>query len=173
MRKFMLMLAAMMLMSLPMLAQENYKAEIFGGYQYTRVGGGDGANFNGWNAAATGNFNDWFGITGDVSGAYKSESGAHLHLHNFLFGPTVSYNKASKVKPFAHALFGVSHANAGISGLASGSDNAFAMALGGGIDVGFGHNFAVRLIQADYLMTRFGSATQNNARISVGLVARF
>jgi len=169
----MLMLAALTLMSMPLLAQENYKAEIFGGYQFTRVGGGDGTNFNGWNASATGNVNQWFGITGDISGAYKSESGAHLHLHNFLFGPTVSYNKASKVKPFAHALFGLSRADAGISGLASGSDNAFAMALGGGIDAGIGHNLAVRLFQADYLMTRFGGATQNNARISVGVVLRF
>ena len=173
MRKLLLMFAVMSVMSLPMLAQENYKAEIFGGYQYTRLGGSNGTNFNGWNAAATGNLNSWFGITGDISGAYKSESGAHLHLHNFLFGPTVSYNRASKVKPFAHALFGFSRADAGISGLASGSDNAFAMALGGGIDVGIGRNFAVRLVQADYLMTRFGSASQNNARISVGLVARF
>jgi hypothetical protein len=168
------MSVTLMVMSLPMLGQgEGYKAEIFGGYQYTRVGGGDGANFNGWNASATGNLNDWFGVTGDISGAYKSESAAHLHLHNFLFGPTVSYNKAAKVKPFAHALFGMSHANAGISGLARGSENAFAMALGGGIDVGVGRNFAVRLFQADYLMTHFGGEKQNNARISVGLVARF
>ena len=169
MRKTLTTLALLCLMALPMLAQENDKAEIFGGYQYSRI---SGENFNGWTGAVTGNVNNWLGITADVSGAYKSESGASLNTYNFLFGPTVSYKQSEKVKPFAHVLFGVSHANAGFFSL-SASDNSFAMALGGGLDVGFSKNMAVRLVQADYLLTRFGGASQNNARISTGLVFRF
>lgn len=169
MRKILMRLAVVWLMTLPVLAQESYKAEIFGGYQYSRI---SGANFNGWTGAVTGNLNDWFGITADVSGAYKSESGASLHQYNFLFGPTVSYNQNEKVKPFAHALFGVSHAGAGFFGLGL-TDNSFAMALGGGVDVGIHKNIAVRMVQADYFLTHFGGASQNNARISTGLVFRF
>jgi hypothetical protein len=47
------------------------------------------------------------------------------------------------------------------------------MVLGGGVDVAVHRNLAVRLIQADYFLTRFGGASQNNARISTGLVFRF
>ncbi len=169
MRKVLIAIALASLMVVPVLAQETSKAEIFGGYQYSRI---SGANFNGWTGAVTGNVNNWFGITADVSGAYNSQSGASLHEYNFLFGPTLSYNHSDKVKPFAHALFGVSHAGAGFFGL-SATANAFGMALGGGADVTVHKNVAVRLIQADYFMTHFGGATQNNARISTGIVFRF
>ena len=175
MRKLMMALAIACLLALPVFAQENYKAEIFGGYQYTRVNPGSGMsgeNFNGWNAAVTGNVNSWFGITGDISGGYKDFSGLNVKVHNFLFGPTLSYNKAEKVKPFAHVLFGVSHASAGFLGV-SASENAFAMALGGGLDVGVHKNVAIRLGQFDYVMTRFDSETQNNFRLSTGIVFRF
>jgi hypothetical protein len=55
--------------------EEPIKGELFGGYQYTRIGGSGGTNANGWNAALTGNVNRWFGVTGDFSGAYKSIGG--------------------------------------------------------------------------------------------------
>lgn len=169
MRKVLMTLVVVCVTALPLLAQEDYKAEIFGGYQYSRI---SGANFNGWTGSVTGNLNNWFGITADVSGAYKSDGGASLHAYNFLFGPTVSYNHNEKVKPFAHALFGISHAGAGFFGL-SATDNSFGMALGGGVDVGVHKNVAVRLVQADYFLTHFGGTSQNNARISTGLVFRF
>jgi peptidoglycan-associated lipoprotein len=168
MKRVSLILAFAVLCALPVLAQGS-KAEVFGGYQYSRL---SSVNFNGWNGAVTGNVNDWLGITGDVSAAYKSEAGASLNEYNFLFGPTISYNKAEHFKPFVHALFGVSHANAAFAGLGA-SDNAFASALGGGVDAGITRHVAIRLFQADYFMTRFASATQNNARISTGLVFRF
>jgi len=169
MRKVMTTLALVCVMALPVLAQENDRAEIFGGYQYTRM---SGSNFNGWTGAFTGNVNNWLGITGDISGAYKSDLGASLHMYNFLFGPTVTFSQTQKVKPFAHALFGMSHAGAGFLGL-SATDNSFAMALGGGVDVRINKSVAIRMIQADYFLTRFGGASQNNARISTGLVFRF
>ena len=176
MRKALTMLAALVCMiALPAIAQENSKAEIFGGYQYTRINPGSGAsseNFNGWNTAFTANLNQWLGVTADISGAYKDFSGVSAKEHNFLFGPTVSYTNSEKVKPFAHVLFGVSHAGAGFSGIGV-SDNAFAMAFGGGADVTLNKNFAVRVGQFDYLMTRFGGDSQNNLRFSTGVIYRF
>jgi len=47
------------------------------------------------------------------------------------------------------------------------------MALGGGVDLRLSRSVAFRMIQADYLLTRFGGITQNNARITTGLVYRF
>jgi opacity protein-like surface antigen len=175
MRRVLVTLALVSMIALPMLAQENSKAEIFGGYQYTRINPGagvSGENFNGWNSAFTANLNQWLGVTADISGAYKDFSGVSAKQHNFLFGPTVSYNYSGKVKPFAHVLFGVSHADAGFSGTGA-SDNAFAMAFGGGADVAVHKNIAVRVAQFDYLLTRFGGDSQNNVRLSTGLVFRF
>jgi|SRR3954452_20660496 opacity protein-like surface antigen len=169
MKRVSVILALAVLCALPVVAQDKYKAEVFGGYQYSRL---SSTNFNGWNGSITGNVNSWFGVTADMSGAYKSESGLSLHEHNFLFGPTISYNKAEHFKPFVHALFGVSHANAAFAGVGA-SDNALATALGGGVDAGITRHVAIRLFQADYFMTRFASDTQNNSRISTGLVFRF
>lgn len=67
-----------MLLSLVSTAQVQ-KAEIFGGYQFTRLHGGP--NLNGWNAALTGNFKS-FGITADFSGTY----GAGLSFYTYTFG---------------------------------------------------------------------------------------
>jgi len=167
MRKLVVSLTLAVLFSLPVLAQD--KAEVFGGYQYSRL---SSTNFNGWNGAFTGNLNNWLGVTADLSGAYKSQAGTSFQQHNFLFGPTVSYRKLESVKPFAHALFGVAHANAAFSGLGA-SDNSFAMALGGGVDASITHRFSLRLVQADWMRTSFGSVGQNNARISTGIVFKF
>jgi opacity protein-like surface antigen len=187
MRRAFTAFAVLICLTFPVVAQEDHRVEVFGGYQYTRF---VGDNFNGWNAAVTGNVNSWLGITGDFSGAYRpaSEPAGSItnvligfHNYSFLFGPTFSYNKGNKAKPFAHALFGVSRvsstakANANTGGTLSISDsgNAFAMALGGGVDLSVHKHIGIRLLQADYVLTHFDGATQNNARISTGLVFEF
>ncbi len=155
------------------MAQDSAKGEIFGGYQYTRInpgGGVTGNNFNGWNAAVTGYIKPNLGLTGDIGGAYRSVSGVSLKSHTFLFGPTLAVN-SGKARPFVHGLFGIMHASAGLGG-STASDNAFAAALGGGVDLSFSPTVSVRLGQFDYLMSRFGSTTQNNFRFSAGVVLR-
>jgi hypothetical protein len=84
------------LFSLPTFGQ---KAEVFGGYQLTHFDGGP--NSNGWNAALTGNFLPFLGVTADFSGVYNSGT----HFYTYTFGPEV-HARALGVKPFAHALFG-------------------------------------------------------------------
>jgi opacity protein-like surface antigen len=160
------------------------KTEIFGGYSYFRADSGlsvmPNQNSNGWDASVTRNLNRFLGVTADFNGDYTSAtvSGANVtgHIHNFLFGPTVSY-RTRKFTPFAHALFGVSHltGSTAVTGTStvSSSDNAFATALGGGVDVKINRLFAVRLAQIDYLRTQFSGTSQNNLRYSTGLVFRF
>jgi hypothetical protein len=107
--------------------------------------------------------NHWFGVTGDVSGAYDSG----LHFTTFTGGPVISSHKG-RIAPFAHALFGGAHASAGGFG-----DNGFVMFFGGGVDMGSG-KLAFRLVQADWLITRFdGFTDKNNARVSTGVLFRF
>ena len=159
-KKLLICLVVFGVLAIPAFAQ---KAEVFGGYQYTRLDGG--WNGNGWNGAATLNLNHWFGVTGDFSGAYKSG----LHLHTYTFGPTISH-KEGPISPFAHLLIGGGRASA-----AGTSTSGFNMMAGGGLDLGSAsHGLAFRMAQFDWMMTRFSGITdKNNMRLSTGLVVRF
>ncbi|HET8888290.1 MAG TPA: hypothetical protein VFQ41_05250 [Candidatus Angelobacter sp.] len=161
------------------------------------------SNFNGWDAQATFNFVPHFGVTADFSGNSRMLNGVSLlgfsagtqqHLYNFLFGPTATAY-FGKTSVFGHALFGQQHASlsAGVSvpiigGISAPIDsaNAFAMAFGGGVDIGLSKHFAIRAAQLDYIRTNFNSADalasglssglnnqQNSFRYSGGVVWRF
>ena len=164
-----------LLLATTAVCQDYPKAEVFGGYQFTRInpGGGDnGENFNGWNAAVTGNVNRCLGVTADFSGAYKSIGGVSVKQYTFLFGPTLASHSSDKFTPFVHALFGGAHLSASGEG-ESASDTVFAMALGGGVDIAATKAVAVRIGQFDYLRTRFSGTSQNDFRYSAGIVFRF
>jgi peptidoglycan-associated lipoprotein len=115
-------------------------------------------------------------------------------MYNFLFGPSVSAN-AGRLGLFGHALFGesLSRLSAGISvpilgGLTTSvtSANSFAMAFGGGVDIGLTRHIALRAGQFDYLRTQFtptealanglsssSNGRQNSFRYAGGIVFRF
>jgi opacity protein-like surface antigen len=77
------------------------------------------------------------------------------------------------LSPFAQVLFGGERISNSASGFGSTSDSSFAMAFGGGADYEMTNHVAIRLIQAEYLYTKFGGTHQNNARISAGIVYRW
>jgi hypothetical protein len=58
------------------------------------------------------------------------------------------------------------------------NDTGFAFAAGGGVDIkALSSRLAIRLLQADYVMTRFddglgGTTTSHNVRASTGIVIR-
>jgi hypothetical protein len=76
------------------------------------------------------------------------------------------------VTPSAHALFGVVRGSTGFDGISK-PDTHFGMAVGGEIDVRINDRVAFRVIEADYMMTRFLNLRQDNIRVSAGLVFRF
>jgi opacity protein-like surface antigen len=162
-----------------------------------------GNNFNGWDGQGTFNFARHFGVTADFSGNSKQLAGfsalgfsvgARQHMYNFLFGPTVS-TSFGKSSIFGHALFGMAHSSLGagvtvpiLGGLSAplNSANAFAMAFGGGVDIGITRNFAIRAAQVDLVRTNFNTLdalaaglststgnSQNSFRYSGGVVWRF
>ncbi len=176
------------------------KATIFGGYSYLR---NSSNGFNGWDGQVTANFGRYFGATADISGEYRTATSlvftgfsgsANQRLYNFLFGPTVT-GRFGKNAVFGHALFGAARSSLGagiaipiIGGISTGltSATAFAMAFGGGLDIGLSDHFAIRPAQVDYLYTRFNSVDalttglattttghQNSFRYSAGIVFRF
>ena len=149
--------------------RERNTPDSVGGYSYLRNGSN---GFNGWEGQGTFNFNRYLGVTADVSGSSLSpfsfsflgaSAGTYQHLNNYLFGPTVA-GQFGRSAIFAHALFGEAHSSLGaglsvpiIGGLSTGltSANAFAMAFGGGIDIGLTRHLAIRAVQVDYIRTQF------------------
>jgi hypothetical protein len=135
-------------------------------------------NTHGWEASAAFKPTRILGAVADFSGHYGSTHGTSFHLNTYLFGPQVSF--PGSISPFAHFLIGVAHETSGIPfavqpipGISLGTNDAFASALGAGIDVKVIPFVSVRLIQFDYLLTRFGSQTQNQPRASAGIVLHF
>jgi hypothetical protein len=186
MRRSLLLSAMLVLLPMPLLAQEYPRAEAFGGYSYFRANP-EGFNLNGWNASISGNVSPWFGIVGDFSGHYGSPSVfgftvpfVNLSSYTFMAGPRIMA-RSGAVTPFAQFLIGGSRASTSSFGVTL-SDDALAAAVGGGVDIRVNNWMAVRAVQADYIMTRFNSledrifganGRQNNLRISAGIVFRF
>ena len=138
-------------------------------------------NLNGYDFSATYKFLPFVGVSADFSGQYGTVTGSSSgHLQTYLLGPELAF--PAKVSPFVHGLIGIAHqaVAAGTSfsngvpvDVFSASDNAFATALGGGIDLHIAPFLSFRAIQLDYLVTRFHSSTQNQPRASTGLVLCF
>ena len=141
------------------------RVEIFGGAQFEHLQ--SSYNAVGWNASLTGNFKHVLGITGDFSGVYNSHR-SNSSVYTYTIGPVLTA-RLPVVQPFVHALFGGATASsAGVN------DNAFAMLVGGGLDLGFRKGIGFRLVQADWLLTKFGGATQDKqGRVSAGIVIKF
>jgi len=163
----------------------------FIGYSYLNADlvSGSRTSLNGWNGSVEGKVLPFIGLVGDFSGHYGSPSvvsggfcpvpvgslpggcvattNSTTSEYNFLFGPRASF-PIGKFRPFVHALLGAGH----LSESASISSTSFADALGGGIDYHLIPLISWR-IQADALQTRFFSSTQNNVRVSTGIVVHF
>ena len=136
-------------------------AELSLGYSFLRAS-------DGGSASIAGNFNRWFGIVGDFGGYRASEAGISANVFSYLFGPRISYRDNDRITPFAQVLVGGARISA-----AGASLNSFALAAGGGIDIKAAEHIAIRLVQAEYVFTRFAGEKQNNVRLSAGVVFRF
>jgi hypothetical protein len=131
-------------------------------------------NLNGWELSGAFYPNKWLGAAADFSGHYGTAQGSSVHLQTYLFGPQIRL--PGPVSPFAHVLIGGAHETLGGNanpGISSASASAFAAAVGAGIDIKVAPFASLRAIQLDYLVTRFGSTTQNQPRASAGVVFHF
>jgi hypothetical protein len=183
MKKYVVILAVLLIGALPLLAQDQTpRVEVFGGYSYVSAdfqGASGRHNLNGWNGQVDINLNRWLGLTGDFGGYYGSvgEKVGDLSVnvsfrdYSFLFGPTLTYRQ-QHFAPFFHALFGGNNLSGSVLGKST-SNTAFAMAIGGGLDIPLTPHFGLRLAQADWLRTQNLSGNQNNVRLSTGLLFMF
>lgn len=193
MRNFLVAILFLGLLSLPLMAQDYPRAEVFGGYQYLHTGDitVDGSTtqssqgHNGWDASLRGNFNRHFGLEGDFGGTYATVSGVHWHTYTFTGGPVLFFDAGGKVKPFVHVLFGGFHTSlSASSGGTTGSisKTGFTTMFGGGIDAKVNKAISVRIIEADWLYYHLGDlqpltsssiSQSNNVRITTGIVFTF
>jgi opacity protein-like surface antigen len=199
--KILSFLASLVVLCLPLaaLAQEEApKVEISGGYSFVN-GGGDTSH--GFNASFTGNVTRRIGVVGEFNRYTESETinipnlstfpiegfptlpplpdlgpiNIKASLSTFLFGPRLTLIRGKKAEPFVHGLLGAARSSFDFSspGITGGGDNnAFAFALGGGVDIKAHKNFAIRVAQLDYLGARGGGVRLNSFRYSAGIVVR-
>ena len=171
----------------PLWAQEQpSRFEAYAGYYYTRFNINANApgiapsatyNGNGGGGQFEYNVNRWLGAVADLGGFVATSSGNGAFAgagFTYLFGPRVNFRRG-KVAPFAEILFGGVRTTDGIA-RSTGTENNLAMTAGGGIDFKVSKHVSLRLVQADYFLTKIPDGLnnrQNNFRFSAGVVFRF
>src|SRR5258708_27533272 len=102
----------------------------------------------------------WLGVTEgfgyyhfnrDVSPLSGSSTPVAGSFMSYLFGPRLNLRKYDHFVPFGEFLVGGTKAGFELNGLSN--QNAFAMVVGGGVDVVLTKNLAWRFAQLDYFMT--------------------
>lgn len=176
-------LLLLLLLSSPCLAQSSHpRFEVFSGFSYARIDGdeSDTRNFYGWNGSLSVNVDKTFGFTVDASGHYQDNIIERSRFFSVLAGPRFTARN-EHATTFAHVLLGGIHQHERVETLTehfTTHGTAFAVAVGGGVDVNVTPHFGVRVLQAEYVLSKFnralsGKAIQHNARVGIGVVFRF
>jgi hypothetical protein len=129
------------------------------------------------------NVSPWLGLVAE-GGSYRFKrtdlivpAQTRAEFYSFLFGPRLNLRR-DRFIPFAEVLVGAVSGGRSLTGN-PGSDMAFGLAAGGGVDVVLWKNVAWRFAQLDYLMSNFSGpnlgpdSRQNSFRAATGLVIRW
>jgi len=173
----------LLMLSAPCLAQSSHpRVELFGGFSYVRIDADESENRNlyGWNGSLSVSVDKTYGFTVDASGHYQDNGFQRSRVFSLLAGPRFTA-RGEHATTFAHILFGGTHDHERFDTLTAHfttHGNAFVVAVGGGFDVNVTPHFGVRVIQAEYALTKFndapsGKAIQHNARVGIGVVFRY
>jgi hypothetical protein len=156
------------------LAQETPHWEAFLGYSNQQTDAtGSGVMLHGGHFSLTENVNSWFGGMLDVSGHFRDDHGAFVDTETIAYGPQFTWRKFPSFTPSAHVALGIARTSDGFLGVPN-SRIDFAVVAGGALDVPLGKRFAFRVLQADWIGTRFEDPSiRHNIRLSTGLQFRF
>ena len=165
-----LVLLPLLLLSASAFAQQTPQVEVFGGYSNLWANINNSSfDMNGATGSVTENLNSWFGGTLDFSTHWGTENGFKTDMQTLTYGPVFSYRKSKNVVPFGHVLLGAVRGGPEYLDISK-SEVRFGAYVGGGLDLKVTPRIALRVIQADYLMNRFSAGTQDNLRLSAGVV---
>jgi len=162
-RRISILLGLIFVISLSARAQD--RVEVFGGFSFERYGGTPGRNLSGWEVSGNYKITRMVGIVADLDAHYGLASALDARTLNLMVGPQISF--PGPISPFVHVLGGLGHIRSGSGG------TSFAGAIGGGLDMHLVPQISWRVIEVDDVVTRFFSGTQNNIRLSTGLVFHF
>jgi hypothetical protein len=169
MRKF-LVLLPLWFLPVSVWAQQTPKVEVFGGYSNLNANlNASSFNINGVNFSVAENLNSWFGGALDFSSHFGTENGIKTNTQSITYGPVFSYRKNKRIVPFGHGLLGAARGGPQYLNISK-PETRFGVYVGGGLDVKVAPHVSLRLFQADYLLTRFNGARQDNIRLSAGIV---
>lgn len=126
------------------------------------------------------NFNRYLGAVADFGGYANTRDGVNETALTYLFGPRLNW-RHKRFNPYVQSLFGGAYA---WNNLNSSTQNSFAFALGGGVDVNLTKHLSIKPVQVEYVRSQFDSANlggatsnfgdhQNGVRYSAGLVLSF
>jgi Outer membrane protein beta-barrel domain len=194
--------AAVFLLGFTAAASDEPKVGAYLGYDYVRFNSATNVpafSANGGNGEFIFKFNRWLGAVADLGAVHNDNiEGVHADttIANFLFGPRITFARHhSRFQPFAQVLWGGVYATSSvaipallpspappvaiipgeaISARIGASQTAFAMTVGGGLDIRIGKHASFRPIGVDYYMTRLqnlrtlGDNNQNNIRYTAG-----
>ena len=129
-------------------------------------------NVVGFEGSVAINANRWLAGEANFGGYYKTLTILNVgtfgfHDYTAMGGPRFNIRKA-----FVHALVGIDHLTGSANFYTTNGtsrDNALAGAFGGGVQWNVSRQFALRT-SADYVLSRFGGLTQNNFRVTLGIV---
>ena len=180
--------------------QDSGRVEITGYYSYFRFNPENSGTLNSHSLNGGGGdiafyLTSMFGIKGEFAGYQSStvrytngisSASAAANLFTYNVGPIIKF-RMHKVEPFGEALFGGAHSSfygnlcrqLATCVTNNPSNNAFDFVLGGGLDVRITEHFAIRPVQADFVLTRFGNGftngnqNQSNFRYQAGIQYRF
>jgi len=174
------------------------KADLFLGYSFLRANAATNIpafTNNGGLGTLAWNFTDYVAGEAEIGG-YHNGNINNIQFDTtemtYLFGPRFSVGRYKTMDTYIHGLFGGVHLTTSIpvgvigqpaTGRIGASQDAYAMALGGGLDLKLHKNLLLRPIQLDYLMTRLqdfgnmGTPSQNrnqhNLRYAAGIAFTF
>jgi hypothetical protein len=195
MRRYILAGLILGLAAASQLAAQGNRAELYGGYVYTKadpIAPLAKDNMNGWVGSVTGYATSWFGVGGEISAVFGDiahEIGGpqpHAKEYSYLFGPQFRFVDGAKVQSSVKVLLGGSFAQVNLAsgtsatqqqalaaaGYSRFNQTKFAALLAVPVDVGVSRLIAIRVEPGVYL-TDFNQTKQGNFRISVGPVLRF
>src|SRR3954451_4885324 len=206
MRRLLVLLGLNTLLSFSAFAQDDlFDGDVFVGYSLFRVNSAQQqvpAFFaNGGVGTIAWNINNHLGIEAELAGHHNGST-LNTTTFTYLFGPRISYGRGKRFDPYVHVLLGGIHVATSVdassvlvptprplpvpaSGRYKSSQDNFALAVGGGIDIKINHYILFRPVQIDYLLTQFQTPTflvntstvgpstnknQHNARFAIGFV---
>jgi opacity protein-like surface antigen len=189
---------------------EASKVDLFFGYSFLRYNSAQtipAFTANGGIGTFAWNFNNHIAMEAELGGYHNGNVNGYQFdstSFTYLFGPRVSLGRNRRFDPYLHILFGGQNFGTSIAqssvlvvnplgsttlsnGRYQTSQNSFAMAVGGGLDIRLSRTFTLRPLQVDYYMTNFSAPdvteplgstvatarTQHDFRYATGIAFNF